>query len=128
MNDLIGDFLVPVSLSVPKKASFSFGVRWSLYHIRSIRHHGYYLFHQSIFVQLLFKAATIREWRLFNSLNFLGNLCTKGLEFDDINSELACGDLVSEQNFQHLDQLGPFDKAVPTTPPIRFLIFFCQGG
>ena len=30
--------------------------------------------------------------------------CTKALEFYNINSELTCSDLISEQNFQHFEQ------------------------
>ena len=37
----------------------------------------------------------------------------KGLGVLNTNSELTFGDLVSEQNFQHLDQLLLFDKVVP---------------
>ena len=32
----------------------------------------------------------------------------------NINSELTCGDLVLEKNFQHINQLSLFDKVVPT--------------
>ena len=38
----------------------------------------------------------------------------KGLGVYNVNSELTCSDLVSNQNFQHGDELSLFDKAVPT--------------
>ena len=76
------------------------------YYICSIRGSHYYLFHKSILCGFYSRVGTIREWGWFNSVKnpLYINTCTKGLEFYDIKSELTCNDLVSEQNFQHLDQ------------------------
>ena len=38
----------------------------------------------------------------------------KGLGVVSYHSELTCGDLVLEQNSQHLDQPSLFDKVTPT--------------
>ena len=42
-------------------------VQFSKYRICLIRHHGYYLFHRAILCGFYSRAATNREWRLFNS-------------------------------------------------------------
>ena len=40
----------------------------TIYHICSIRRHGYYLFHRAILCSFYSRAATNPEWRLFNSV------------------------------------------------------------
>ena len=66
-------------------------------------------------MRLLFESGDyLRAAFIYLSEKSFVNTCTKGLEFCNINSELTCGDLISERNVQLLDQLSLFNKAVPT--------------
>jgi len=89
------------------------------YHIRTIRHRGYYLFHHAILCGFYSRVATNRERNLLNSVVWVKVFCKcKGFEksqFYKINEELRCGDLVLKQNFQlSLDQSSLSYEAVPT--------------
>ena len=50
----------------------------------------------------------------------------KRLGVYNINSEITCGDLVSEQNFQRLNQLLLLNKAVPTSY-LQFVSLFSSA-